>query len=79
MYCSEHCVERLCDQISGECIKGCKSGYTGDKCDAGKYWCVLTIKFTLLQTNCFDVTSVEKGTPNGAGKLAKLDPYFCKF
>ncbi|XP_025079512.1 uncharacterized protein LOC112555363 isoform X2 [Pomacea canaliculata] len=31
--CSDTCVERKCQQISGECTNGCKPGWEGDKCD----------------------------------------------
>ncbi|XP_062575036.1 cell death abnormality protein 1-like [Saccostrea cucullata] len=32
--CSTHCVDGNCHHVNGTCIKGCKPGWKGDKCDS---------------------------------------------
>lgn len=31
--CPIHCIERVCDKISGSCTQGCTQGQYGDTCD----------------------------------------------
>lgn len=36
--CSPNCNEgNTCDRFTGQCIGGCKPGWTGTMCDQGKY------------------------------------------
>ncbi|XP_061196245.1 multiple epidermal growth factor-like domains protein 10 isoform X2 [Saccostrea echinata] len=32
--CSTHCVDSICHHVNGTCMRGCKPGWKGDKCDS---------------------------------------------
>lgn len=47
--CSVNCnVTKNCDKSTGQCEGGCKPGWTGDTCDQGKCFTIMTYKYKTL-------------------------------
>ncbi|XP_060558050.1 multiple epidermal growth factor-like domains protein 10 [Ruditapes philippinarum] len=61
--CSVGCVDEICNKGTGYCIKGCKSGFNGYKCDmcfSGLYGPYCDLNCTENCIECFSATNCTK-------------------
>ena len=42
--CSKHCLNKTCNEVTGNCLYGCEMRFYGDKCDKGWFLLMQNIK-----------------------------------